>query len=176
MEVEYASVEVKVCPFWRDPIELESHGHCFWDAEGLILIDIMLYGQTINSDVYIRTLKTLQKLFRRVWPHKNVAEILLQCGNTATHKFEKQEAITELQRTLLPCPLYSPHLDPSRFHLFGALEGAICGKRLGSDDEVTEEVAASTEVKLVKEGDRWPFFLLTQGCWSDEESFEKQAV
>jgi hypothetical protein len=47
-----------------------------------------------------------------------------------------QEAITELGRTLLPCPPYSPDLAPSGFHLFGALEGAICGKMFGSDDEV----------------------------------------
>ena len=31
----------------------------FWDAEGLILVDIMPCGQTINSDLYIPTLKTL---------------------------------------------------------------------------------------------------------------------
>ena len=38
----------------------------FWDAEGLILVDIVLCGQTINSDVYIQTLKTSQKLFWRI--------------------------------------------------------------------------------------------------------------
>jgi hypothetical protein len=42
------------------------------------LVDIMPHGQTINSDLYIQTLKTLQKWFRRVQPQKNVAEILLQ--------------------------------------------------------------------------------------------------
>jgi len=50
----------------------------FWDAEGVILVDIMPCGQTINSDLYIQTLKTLWKCFRRVKPQKNVAENLLQ--------------------------------------------------------------------------------------------------
>jgi len=31
----------------------------FWDEEGVILVDIMPCDQTINSDLYIQTLKTL---------------------------------------------------------------------------------------------------------------------
>jgi hypothetical protein len=54
----------------------------FWDAERLILVDIMPHGQTLNSDLYIQALKNLQKHLRRVRPHKNVAEILLQHDNT----------------------------------------------------------------------------------------------
>jgi hypothetical protein len=38
----------------------------FWDADGVILVDIMPHGQTINSDLYVQTLKTLQKHIRRV--------------------------------------------------------------------------------------------------------------
>jgi hypothetical protein len=48
----------------------------FWDAEGVILVDIMPHGQIINSDLYFQTLKNLQKHLRRVQPHKIVAEIL----------------------------------------------------------------------------------------------------
>jgi hypothetical protein len=32
----------------------------FWNAEGVILVDIMPRGQTINSDLYIQTLENLQ--------------------------------------------------------------------------------------------------------------------
>jgi hypothetical protein len=53
----------------------------FWDAEGVILVDIMPRGQTINSDLYTQTLKNLQKRLRRVRSHKNIAEILLQHDN-----------------------------------------------------------------------------------------------
>jgi hypothetical protein len=51
-----------------------------------------------------------------------------------------QVAITELGRTHLTCPPFSPDLAHSGFHLFGALEGAVCAKGFGSDDEVIEEV------------------------------------
>ena len=36
----------------------------FWDAEGLILVDIMSCGQTISSDLYIQTLKNFTKAFQ----------------------------------------------------------------------------------------------------------------
>jgi hypothetical protein len=38
----------------------------FGDAVGLILVVIVSCGQTISSDLYIQTLKTLQKLSGRV--------------------------------------------------------------------------------------------------------------
>jgi hypothetical protein len=52
----------------------------FWDAEGVILVDIMPRGQTINS-----YLKNLQKPLRRVRPHKYVAEIVIQNDNARPH-------------------------------------------------------------------------------------------
>jgi histone-lysine N-methyltransferase SETMAR len=113
----------------------------FCDAEGEILVDIMPRGQTINSDLYIQTLKNLQKRLRRVRPHKNVAEILLQHDNARSHTSVKtQEAITKLGWTVLPHQPYRPDIAPSDFHLFGALKDAISGKRFGSDYEVTEKV------------------------------------
>jgi len=38
----------------------------FWDAEEGIFVDILPCAETINSDLYIQTLKTFQKLFCRV--------------------------------------------------------------------------------------------------------------
>jgi hypothetical protein len=40
----------------------------FWDCEGVIIIDMLPRGQTINSNVYVETLK---KHFQRVHPHKD---------------------------------------------------------------------------------------------------------
>jgi hypothetical protein len=38
----------------------------FWNAQVVNAADIMLRGQTNNSNLYIQTFKTLQKHFRRV--------------------------------------------------------------------------------------------------------------
>jgi hypothetical protein len=55
----------------------------FWDCEGVILIDVLPWGQTINSDIYVETLK---KRFRRVHSHKRdkIASSPRQCE--VTHK------------------------------------------------------------------------------------------
>jgi hypothetical protein len=54
-------------------------------------------------------------------------------------------------------PTIQPRCAPSDFLFFGALRGAVHGKRFGDDDMVTEEVARwlqSTKFKLLQKGDR----------------------
>jgi hypothetical protein len=50
----------------------------FRDCEGIILLDVLQTGTTINSETYINFLKKMKKLFHRVRPEKNLGEILLQ--------------------------------------------------------------------------------------------------
>jgi len=58
--------------------------------ERVMLADIMPHGQGSNSEQHTKTLKTLQKRFTEVRPHKNVADILLQNGHTQVPKNRKQ--------------------------------------------------------------------------------------
>jgi histone-lysine N-methyltransferase SETMAR len=103
-------------------------------------------GQTINSDVYVETLK---KRFRRVRSHKDVTKVLLQHDNARPHtSLRTREAITKLQWTVLPHPPYSPDLAPSDYHLFGPLKGAIRGKRFEDDEEVIAEVKSCCDRDL----------------------------
>jgi hypothetical protein len=53
----------------------------FWDCDGVILVDVMPRGATINSEAYINNLDKLNKRFRRVQPGKNPVEMLLQHDN-----------------------------------------------------------------------------------------------
>jgi hypothetical protein len=86
----------------------------------------------------------LQKRFRRVRPHKNVAEV------------KTQEAIRKLGWTLLSHPSYTPDLALSDFHLFGALKIPSVGKALEvmKKSRKNKNVAVRTKCNLVKEGDR----------------------
>jgi histone-lysine N-methyltransferase SETMAR len=63
-----------------------------------------------------------------------------------THKLENTGRSYKT-RTVLPHPPYSPDLAPSDFHLLGALNDAIRGKRFGSDDEITEEAKKWLQVQ-----------------------------
>jgi len=67
---------------YKATISAGSHCCCFWNAEGVIVVDIMTHAQTINSDLYTHA---LSKHFRTVWPHKNVTGFLLQHDNAPTH-------------------------------------------------------------------------------------------
>jgi hypothetical protein len=59
--------------------------------------------------------------------------------------------------------LFSSDFAPSDFHLFGALKGSIHSKRF-EVVVINEEVAASTQLKLVQEGAKCSYFFLLQGC------------
>lgn len=135
----------------------DMHLSCsvFLDAEEGIFLDILPCAETMNSDLYIQTLKTLQKQFRWGQSHKNVVGILLQHDNVEPHtSLRAQEAITKFQRTAFAHPKHIPNFAPSdiwspqRCHLW---EKTRC------DDEVIKEVkkymTASTIFTLVQEGD-----------------------
>ena len=57
----------------------------FWDSVGVILVDFMSKEATINSDVYINTLKKLKARIRRVRPALEMSMVLLQHDNTRPH-------------------------------------------------------------------------------------------
>jgi hypothetical protein len=63
----------------------QDHDHCDLGLEGIILEYVMSKRQTTTSDAYIETFKALEKCFRRVRPHKNRAEHLLQHDNARPH-------------------------------------------------------------------------------------------
>ena len=53
----------------------------FWDAQGLILVDFMPKGETINSEAYIETLQKLKTGICRVRPNLEMNKVLLQHDN-----------------------------------------------------------------------------------------------
>jgi histone-lysine N-methyltransferase SETMAR len=113
----------------------------FWDCEGVVLIDVLPRGQTINTDDYVETLKKLKTRYWRVRPHKDVTKMLLHHDNARPHTtLHTREAITKLQWTVLPLPPYSPDLAPSDYHIFSPLKDAIRGRKFEDDEEVISEV------------------------------------
>jgi hypothetical protein len=89
----------------------------FWDTEGVIYMDILEPGTTINSECYIATLKTLKQWLWGVWKHKK--NILLQHDSTTSHISQTtMKAIAKFNATILPHSPYSAYFAPSNFHLF----------------------------------------------------------
>jgi len=113
----------------------------FWDRKGVILLDFLEPGQTINSDRYIATLTKLKARISRVRPEKKKTTFLLQHDNARPHTSLKTvEHIANLGWTVLPHPPYSPDLAPSDFHLFGPMKDGLRGQHFPSNDAVVRAV------------------------------------
>ena len=111
----------------------------FWDCDGLIHMEFLEHGSTVNSDRYIETLRKLRARLTRVRPGKNV---ILHHDNARPHTSRQtQDAMKSLRfHETLPHPSYSPDLAPSDFYLFPKLKNYLKGKRFADDDEVQEDV------------------------------------
>ena len=100
----------------------------FWDSVGVILVDFMSKGTTINSDVCIDTLKKLKARIRRVRPASEMSKVLLEHDNTRPHtSLKTHEVISSFGRTTISHSPYLPDLEPSDFNLFGPLKKSLRG-------------------------------------------------
>ncbi|KAJ4449547.1 hypothetical protein ANN_00948 [Periplaneta americana] len=86
---------VASCKFTKE-IEIQKYtfgrkryGYCVFDSEGLLLVDIMPHGTTINSDGYVATLKKLQVRLSRVRRHREKQDVMLLHDNTQPYVSHK---------------------------------------------------------------------------------------
>jgi len=113
----------------------------FWDTDGVILVDVMARGETINSDAYNKTLQKLKQLYRQVRPNRNPGDMLIQHDIVRPHtSLQTQEANAKFAWNVLPHPPHSPDVMPSDFHLFGPLKDALRGTRFEEDESVIRAV------------------------------------
>ena len=100
----------------------------FWDSVGVILVNFMSKGATINSDVYIDTLKKLKARIQRVQPALEMFKVSLQHDNARSHtSLKTHKVISSFGWTTISHPPYLPELAPSDFHLFGPLKESLRG-------------------------------------------------
>ena len=120
----------------------------FWDAQGIIFIDYLQKGQTINSDYYIALLDRLKDEIVKKRPHLKKKKVLFHQDNAPSHKSMKTMAkLHELGFELLLHPPYSPDLAPSDFFLFSDLKRMLAGKKFSANEEVIAETEAYFEAK-----------------------------
>ncbi|GFS25475.1 histone-lysine N-methyltransferase SETMAR [Elysia marginata] len=116
----------------------------FWDAKGVILSDILLQGQCINSAQYCSTLDRLRDAIRRKRPGLLRRGVVLQHDSATPHSANlTQQYLQRYGWEIRPYPAHSPDLAPSDFHLFGPLK-----RHLG-------DMASKTEGDLVCELKSW---------------------
>ena len=105
----------------------------FWGAHGLIFIDYLEKGKTINSDYCTALLDRLKaEIVKKTTAYGEEKNFVSprQCTMSQVNKNNK---LHELHFELLPHPPYSPDLAPSDYWLFADLKTKCSPERNSSE-------------------------------------------
>jgi hypothetical protein len=117
----------------------------WFDAHGVLLVDYLPQGQTINTD-YI--MDQLDRLRTAVLSKRRIMRQMpfILWDNARPHASARTCAkVEELGFRLLSHPAYSPDLAIADFHLFGPLKMPMRGKTFTTRQEVIEAANASLQ-------------------------------
>jgi len=95
----------------------------FWYQDGILLIDYLPKGQTINAEYYLSLLVQLKDILKEKRRGKFTKGVLFLHDNAPAHRVlatHKKLAYPGFQ--CLDHPPYSPDLVPSDYHLFPGLK------------------------------------------------------
>ena len=102
----------------------------FWDTQGILFIDYLKKGRTINSEYYIALLVRLKEEIAKKRLQMKKKNVLFHQNNAPCHKSIVMMAkLHKLHFKLLLHPAYSPDLAPSDYWLFADLKIRLQGKR-----------------------------------------------
>ena len=113
----------------------------FWDDKGILLVDFLERGRTINGERYQETLTNLRRAIQNRRRGKLSKGVLLLHDNARPHTARATANLIEsFGWFCLPHPPYSPDLAPSDYHLFPDLKKFLGGKRFETDEELKATV------------------------------------
>jgi len=138
----------------------------FWDQDGILLIDYLPKGQTINVEYYSSLLVQLKDTLKEKCPGKVTKRVLSLHDNALPHHaLAIQKKLAYLGFHCLDHLPYSLHLTPSDYHLFPGLKKQLKGHHFSFDTEVI----AATETWL----DRQPSEFFFSGLQKLEQWAKK---
>lgn len=109
----------------------------FWDAEGVLMVDYLQKGSTINGEYYASELRQLREQIKKKRRGKLSRGVWLLQDNAPAHTSQVAiAAASECGFRILPHPPYSPDLAPSDFFLFPRLKMDLRGRKFSTDDDV----------------------------------------
>ena len=113
----------------------------FWDAKGIVCIDYLQKGKTINGEYYAKLLRELRQAIKSKRLGKLTKGVLLHQDNAPGHKsLVAMSAVHDCGFELIDHLPYSPDLAPSDYLLFPNLKKHLAEKRYESDDNVISAV------------------------------------
>jgi len=113
----------------------------FWDQDGILIIDYLPKGQTINAEYYSSLLVHLRDILKEKRRGKVTKGVLFLHDNAPAHRaLATQKKLAYLGFQCLDHPPYSPDLAPSDYHLFPGLKKQLKGRHCSSDAEANAVV------------------------------------
>jgi len=123
----------------------------FWDQEGILLIDYLPNGQTINAEYYLSLLVQLKDILKEKRRGKFTKEVLFLHDNAPAHRaLATQKKLVYLGFQCLYHPSYSPDLAPSDYHLFPGLKKQLKVRHFSSDAEAIAAVETWLDGQLTE--------------------------
>jgi len=108
----------------------------FWDQGGILLIDYLPKGQTMNAEYYSSLLVQLKDILKEKHSGTVTKGVLFLHGNTPAHRaLATLKKLTYLGFQCLDHPPYSPDLAPSDYHLFPGLKKQLKVRHFSFDAE-----------------------------------------
>jgi len=109
----------------------------YWDQDGILLIEYLPNGQTINAQYYSSLLVQLKDILKEKRRGKFTKVVLFLHDNAPVHQIlTTPKKLAYLGFQCLDHPPYSPDLTPLDYHLFPGLKKTIENSQFLSDTEV----------------------------------------
>ena len=110
----------------------------FWDQDGILLIDYLPKGQTINAEYYSSLLVQLKDILKeKRRPREGHQGVLFLHDNAPAHRaLATKKKLAYLGFQCLDNPPYSSDLAPSDYQLFPVLKKQLKGRHFSSDAQV----------------------------------------
>ena len=120
----------------KNPLENISP-RFFWDQEGILLIDYLPKGQTINGEYCLSLLVQLKDICKEKRRRKITMDVLFLHGNAPAHRtLATQKKLSYLGLQRLDHPPCSPDLAPTNYNFFPGLSKQLKGLHFSSNEEV----------------------------------------
>ncbi len=109
----------------------------FWDHQGILLVDFIDQGTTINSNRYCETIDELRKAIKNKRPGLFTRKPLLFHDNARPHSSRfTTEHLGKFKWEVFGHPPYSLMLVLSDYHLFPWLKGWLGSQKFANNDEL----------------------------------------
>ncbi|GBP93154.1 Protein phosphatase 1 regulatory subunit 12A [Eumeta japonica] len=129
-------------------VGIEAYGDNFWDSEGVLLIDYLPKGTTMNGQYYANLLAQAREAVVQKRRGKLSRGVLFLQDNASVHTARvSRQALKDTGFSEIDHQPYSPDLAPSDYFLFSNLKKELRGRRFVDDNQMKMAVESHLTAK-----------------------------